>query len=107
MAQSFIYIIGPATGPFKIGYTADPASRLVNLQVGHSEKLIIHHLREIDSDRVWVMEQLIQRGIRYKKIRGEWFDITLDDAIMEVNDAFMKWEDEPNLVTRFKGKTII
>jgi predicted GIY-YIG superfamily endonuclease len=107
MAQSYIYAIGPEAGPLKIGYTADPASRLGNLQVGHSEKLIIHYLREMDSARVWAMEQLIHRGIRYKKIRGEWFDISPADAKLEIDDAFMKWEDEADLNRRFKGRTIL
>lgn len=109
MAQSFIYVIGPdkPEGPVKIGYTADPPSRLVNLQVGHSEKLVIHHLKEIDDERVWVMEKIIHKGIRYKKIRGEWFDISVEDAKFEVNDAFLRWEDEPHLIMRWKGKTIL
>ncbi len=107
MTQNYIYVIGPENGPVKIGYTGDPPSRLVNLQVGHNEKLMIHHLREIDSERVWVMEKLIHRGISYKKIRGEWYDISIQDAIFEVDHTFMKWEDEPNLVMRYKGKTLL
>lgn len=101
-----IYIIGPADGPYKIGYAADPNARLVNLQVGQAVELKLHYSESTETTIAKVIEKLIHRTLAYKRIRGEWFNVTLEEAIGEVRHAFIRWEDEPGLTSRFKQKLL-
>lgn len=101
-----IYVIGPAEGPFKIGYSANPNARLSSLQTGRTDKLILHYSEETETDKAKVIEKLIHQTIAHKRIRGEWFDVTLDEAIGEVRHALIRWEDEPSLTFRFKRKLL-
>jgi hypothetical protein len=105
-SRTSIYVIGPEGGPFKIGYSACPHSRLSSLQTGSTQKLILHYSEETDTEIARVIEQLIHRQIGHKRIRGEWFDVGLDEAIGEVRFAFIRWEDEPYLVSKFKNKLL-
>lgn len=104
--QTSIYIIGPEGGPYKIGYAADPKARLVNLQVGQAVDIKLHYQEQTESDKAKVIEKLIHRQLAHKRVRGEWFNVTLDEAIGEVRYAFIRWEDEPALTFRFKKKLI-
>lgn len=106
MAQNYLYVIGPQDGPVKIGYTSDPHARLMNLQTGHDQTLKIHYLREVDADKVAVMEKIVHRQLSYRKIRGEWFNVSAEDAQLQIDHAMIRWGDEPNLVLRFRGKTL-
>lgn len=101
-----IYVIGPVGGPFKIGYAGDPRARLSNLQVGQAVDLIIHYEEKTETSRAKVIEKLIHRQLGHKRIRGEWFNVTLDEAIAEVRFAFITWGGEENLATLYKHKLI-
>lgn len=101
-----IYVIGPTEGPFKIGYSANPTARLSSLQTGRTDTLVLHYSEETETDKAKVIEKLIHRTLGYKRIRGEWFDVTLEEAIGEVRHAFIRWEDEPSLTFRFKRKLL-
>ena len=101
-----IYIIGPKDGPFKIGYSGNPTHRLSTLQTGTTDFLMLHYKEETETEKAIVIEKLIHRQIGYKRIRGEWFDVTLEEAKAEVRYAFIRWEDEPNLSFKFKRKLI-
>jgi len=101
-----IYIIGPEGGPYKIGYAADPKARLVNLQVGQAVELKLFYEEQTETSTAKVIEKMIHRQLAIKRIRGEWFNVTLEEAKEEVRFAFIRWEDEPNLTYRFKRKLI-
>jgi hypothetical protein len=101
-----IYIIGPKEGPFKIGYAGDPRSRLSNLQVGQAVELFLHYEEETETSRAKVIEKLIHRQLGHKRIRGEWFDVKLDEAVAEVRFAFITWGGEENLATLYRHKLI-
>lgn len=106
MAQSYIYIIGPENGPYKIGYSSKPEERCRQLQTGQPQHIKVHHLREIDEERVAVMEKLIHRQLGYQRVRGEWFNVPLEDLKGEVDFAFIRWGDEPKLNVMYKLKLI-
>jgi hypothetical protein len=101
-----IYVIGPEGGPFKIGYTGDPQGRLVNLQVSQAVELKLFYEERTETDKAKVIEKLIHRQIAHKRVRGEWFNVTLDEAISEVKYAFIRWEGEEVLPSRFKRKLL-
>lgn len=88
---SYIYIIGSHHSPYKIGLSKTPKKRLQTLQTGHPETLFIHYTQEVAECDVKQIEAAIHRIIKYRQHRGEWFDITLEDAISEIKFATIKW----------------
>lgn len=57
------------TGPVKIGHSADPVIRLLQLQVGHYEELRIIRLFHGDEPQ----ERFVQAQFSDNEIRGEWY----------------------------------
>lgn len=106
LSLTSIYIIGPEGGPYKIGYAADPKSRLSNLQVGQAVEIKLHYSEETDTEKAKVIEKIIHKTLAHKRVRGEWFNIPLDEAIGEVKYAFIRWEEEPSLSFRFKRRLL-
>lgn len=107
MAESFLYIIGPASSDrYKIGFSADPDRRLRQLQTGHGEKLHVHHRRVVDESKVDVLEKLIHNANRHRKVRGEWFKMSIEESIDEIEFALIKYDDEPNLKARLKNGSL-
>jgi hypothetical protein len=93
-------------GPLKIGYSASPQARLHGLQVGTTEYLHLHYREEVQADHAKIIEQLVHRQLGHKRIRGEWFDVSLQDAISEIKFAIIRWDSEPNLIFRFKRRLL-
>jgi hypothetical protein len=102
----FIYVIGPEVGPLKIGRSLDPEVRLAHLQTGHEAKLMIHYTRATSADLIVVMEKIVHRELRHKRLRGEWFNISVDDARALIDHAFIRYEEVPNLAMRWKARSI-
>ena len=102
MSKSFIYIIGPENGPYKIGHSVNPDKRCSQLQTGRLEKIRVLYTKEIDKEIVEVIEKLIHKQLSVHKVRGEWFNLSLDDMIMEIDFAFIRWADVPNLKEKFR-----
>lgn len=76
----FIYVIGPHEGPQKIGLSKNPERRLKNLQTGHPQSLVIHHKEPIDATVVRKLEKKIHLELNYKRMKGEWFNMTPQEA---------------------------
>jgi hypothetical protein len=106
MSLAYVYIIGPNNGPYKVGWSASPHTRLHSLQTGTTEYLRLHYKEETETSKAKVIEKLIHRQLAHKRIRGEWFAVTLQEAIAEVKYAFIRWEDEPALAFRFKRRLL-
>lgn len=77
----YIYVIGPKVGPQKIGITKDLKSRLKAIQTGNPDKLFIHHFEEVETKQVRPLEKKIHLELSYKKLKGEWFDLTPEEAV--------------------------
>lgn len=67
-----LYVIGPATGPVKIGISGAAVVRLRALQTGHPRKLFIH--AEVPGGEA--EEQHVHWFLASSKLEGEWFDRT-------------------------------
>jgi hypothetical protein len=104
MSTSYIYVIGSDSPPYKVGISKAPDQRLKALQTGHPRKLRIHSLRETNAEKTKLLESVIHHHLKHYKTHGEWFDISLEDAILEVEYALMRWEDDPTLRSRVKEK---
>lgn len=89
--MNYIYVIGGTEKPYKIGITNNPERRLKNLQTGHPYELKIHYKEEIPESQVRLIEQTIHKTIKHKQTKGEWFDISLEDAIAEVKFARIRY----------------
>jgi len=93
----FIYVIGPESGSQKIGFSQDVEKRLSSIQTGNPQKLKIHHKQEVRKEHVRLLEKKIHHANARKKVSGEWFDLTPEDAILEVTFAMIRWSDDPSL----------
>lgn len=89
--MNYIYVIGGTDKPYKIGITGNLEQRLKNLQTGNPYELKIHYKEEIPESQVKLIEQKIHKIIKHKQTHGEWFDISLDDAIAEVKYARIRY----------------
>jgi hypothetical protein len=92
----YIYAIGTDTRQ-KIGLSKDPKSRLSQLQTGNAENLYLHHSIEVSSDRVKMLEKFLHKDIGYKRLKGEWFNMTKEEVVNYLIFAEMTWVHDPLL----------
>lgn len=65
-----LYVIGPMTGPVKIGISGAALVRLKQLQIGHPRRLLV--LAEAPGGEA--EEQAAHTFLAPWKLEGEWFD---------------------------------
>jgi hypothetical protein len=79
-----LYIIGAsAAGPLKIGIGRDPSRRLRELQTGNPKRLRVLYARTSLSNAASA-ESLTHQRLRALRILGEWFDVSLPEAISAI-----------------------
>lgn len=88
--RMFIYVIGTSTKQ-KIGFSGNVKRRLQTLQTGSSEQLHIHHFIEVPTDQARMVEKTIHREYNYLRIKGEWFNMTPEQARGLVEHAAIQW----------------
>lgn len=91
--RMFIYVIGTSTKQ-KIGFSGNVKRRLQTLQTGSSEYLHIHHVVEVPDTQARYVEKTIHREYNYLRIKGEWFNMTPDQAKGLVEHAAIRWVNE-------------
>jgi len=80
--QNFLYVIGVhSSGPVKLGISKNPDRRVRQLQTGHSDRLHLFHTEPVPEG---VFERLLHNNLRHRRLRGEWFDLTVEQAIADV-----------------------
>ena len=77
---AYLYIIGGTDKPYKLGITKDPTKRLKALQTGNPIPLTIHHLEPVPHTQVKHLETELHSMLSHKRLKGEWFDISLSEA---------------------------
>ena len=91
---NYIYVIAVSeAGPCKIGHSADPERRLKQLQTGHAGRLTLFH-REAIEVPVKKMERAIHETIGYKRVLGEWFNVSVAEAVSEIQHAVIFHEEK-------------
>jgi predicted GIY-YIG superfamily endonuclease len=103
----FIYVIGPDNPPLKIGITNNCERRLRSLQTGHCEKLKIYHQEPVDRNLAKTFESIVHHNLKLKRTHGEWFNITVEQAINEIKFVLIRYSDEIGLKDRFKSKLLL
>jgi predicted GIY-YIG superfamily endonuclease len=77
-----IYLIGSDNSAIKIGYASNIKKRLASLQTGSPHELIVlwefTGLTETEARKI---ERAAHEALKAKRLKGEWFDVTLDEAI--------------------------
>ena len=103
----YIYVIGPKEPPIKIGITGNCEQRLKSLQTGHSQRLFIHHRELVDRKNAKLYEGIIHKNLKHNQTHGEWFNISIDDAINEIKWCFIRYENEQNLAYKKRAGLIL
>lgn len=100
MKHSYIYVIGSEHPPYKVGISRNPERRLRDLQTGHPEKLILHHKQSTDAARTKLLETVIHRNLHLHRTHGEWFDIPMENLLLEIDFAIIRYAEDPSLRLR-------
>ncbi len=90
----FIYIISAHDTPVKIGLSKHPNKRLKQLQTGNSEKLKLQYTVEVDDDKAILFEKIIHKTNNHTRISGEWFNMSINEAITELDFAVIRYSEE-------------
>jgi hypothetical protein len=99
----YIYVIGPKEPPIKIGITGNLNQRLRSLQTGHDKELFIHHSEEVlDNKTARIFESILHKNLKYRQTYGEWFDISIQDAIEHIKWCIIRYGDDSNI--HYKNK---
>ena len=88
MSISYVYVIASSEeGPVKIGRSIDPAARCKQLQTGHQAELKVYHQQAFDEKLTPLVERTIHKTLYHKRLKGEWFQMPVETAILEVTYA--------------------
>lgn len=82
--QSYLYVIGSEDGPKKIGMSGNPDSRLAALQTASPVRLEGEFLGSVDLSAARSIEARAHKILSASRMSGEWFDVSLDDAVNAV-----------------------
>ena len=92
----YIYAIGTEHRQ-KIGFSKDPAARLRHLQTGNAEELHLHGSIEVPESRVKLLERFLHKDMSYKRVKGEWFNLTKAEVLEYLSFAEITWVHDPLL----------
>ena len=59
--------------------------------------LQIHHAEPVPEHRVRVLERKLHRELNHKRLKGEWFDMGPEDAVLFLQHAMIRWLDDPHI----------
>ena len=91
----YIYVIGSERGPFKIGMAVSPHSRLNELKTGSYVPLAVKHTAAVPYRVSGKVEHSIHLALRAHRLQGEWFSVTLPEAIAAVDRAVAEQPEMP------------
>jgi superfamily II DNA or RNA helicase len=91
--MSYLYIIAAdAAGPVKLGLSATPERRLKQLQTGHPQVLRLFHKEMVSDDLVYFLEHNLHNDLRHLRLKGEWFTLTVDAALLHIQYTLIHYE---------------
>jgi predicted GIY-YIG superfamily endonuclease len=87
----YVYAMGPEnSSTVKIGFTNNLETRRKTIQTGHPEKIVIHHFIELDTEKkMRQIEKKLHETLRHLRNRGEWFNISPENAKLELDYAII------------------
>ena len=103
----FLYVIGAvADGPVKLGFSADPDRRVSELQTGHCHRLHVYHAEPVCPEKARLFERLLHRDIGYERERGEWYNLTVEQAIAQVRFTVIEYDSVDDLANKVRRRRI-
>lgn len=96
MRAAKVYVISGASA-VKVGYSINPNSRLRALSHEVGEKLVLEY-ESAPIDCAFAVEQAALHGLRKWVVTGEWFSVSAEQAIDEIEQA-LKYFDRFVLYT--------
>lgn len=76
-----IYVASAKNGPTKIGISYNPEKRAKELQGNGPVALTLVHFDDLPEGLEGAIERCAHRLVGAHRLRGEWFDITPEDAV--------------------------
>jgi len=104
-----MYVIGTNNrpdGPVKLGISADPPRRVGQLQTGHADRLQLFHSELVSDDKARLFERLLHKSLNHKRTRGEWFDVTVEQAIADVQHTVIRYDAVDDLANKVQERRI-
>lgn len=96
--EAYVYVISAGDDAVKVGLARDTLNRLKALQTGHYRKLFISHQVGFTTvDEAYAIERRAHRQLRAKRIEGEWFSVSADEAMSAIEQAIDGIDDEQRL----------
>lgn len=90
-----IYVMGePSNGIMKVGITYDTAQRLRNIRYSYPANVELLWEQEVGKIARSV-EAAAHRTLAERRIIGEWFRVTLDEAILAIECAISQCAQRP------------
>lgn len=77
-SASFVYVIGPAGGPYKIGFSTQPFKRLKDLSRSSPARLFPYVISQSPAGVGEWVERKIHEALDAHRVHGEWFDCCLE-----------------------------
>jgi hypothetical protein len=88
MAKSqSVYIIKSVSDLIKIGISFNPDGRLRGLQTANGEKLKLIYVEPLQKGLARFVERSAHHILSHKRVEGEWFNASTDEAIYVVKTA--------------------
>lgn len=84
---AYIYAFGVPSGPIKIGYSMNPKKRLLMIEKEQGQRLIVMGKWPVGLLKAHAVERYAHWLLRDKHYHGEWFNISLDEAVSAVEKA--------------------
>jgi hypothetical protein len=82
-----VYVISAGPEKVKVGKANNPQQRMRDLQTGHYETLSLFHSVDCALHEVMAAEHMAHALLRDKRLRGEWFSVTPDEAKEAIEKA--------------------
>lgn len=85
--SSYLYVVGHPNGPRKIGTSGKPKARLSSLRTSSPFPLSGEFLASCDATAAKLIEARAHRALAPARQRGEWFGVSLEQAVSAVMRA--------------------
>lgn len=88
MQPCYVYVIGPCSGPVKVGIANDVVDRKKALQKGSPVNLVTYLEVKLPTRRLaGCVEQIVHWRLRSDAVSSEWFNCSPDKVMATVKDV--------------------
>lgn len=106
-AEAYVYVIGADDGPQKIGIANDPESRRSLFQTGNHALLKVAAAAPVSRKEAGIVERYAHWLLRDQRVRGEWFNVSPDEARQAIDDAVRAVRERKELPFKTSGRSAI